>query len=716
MKKIPVVLQLQQTECGLCCSNMILNYYGSRETIFNLRNEFEVGRDGLSLSQLKQLFLKKGFISKIYKADISGLKKLQLPAIIYWENKHFVVLEEISDKKIKIIDPAEGKRKLTTEEFLNSFSHLVLEVVPSNDFKPQFSEEVKPWEGIKQLVISKLSLTIFIILTTITVLLLNLIIPYLTQKIIDGALLGSVFNDFSRIIFSLLLISILHLTLSITRGSLIIKLNIFLSEKLMGNTFRHLLRLPFKFFDLRSPGDLLYRLNSLIGVRDLISSSLIPGIVDLGMMFVILIYLSSKSYTITLISLGLLFFNFLILSLSRAKVAAAVDNELVEQSKSQAILTEILFSSLFIKIAGLENKFFSKWEFSYKKSLEKFKYRSQLQNIINSLSGNFQLIAPVIILVTGIILYQNNTLTLGEIVAIQTITTMLFNQSSSVFSAYTQLILTSSYLRRVSDITGTKIESSKNLIKNFEVNGNIELEDVYFSYTNMSNDIIKNINLSINSGEKIAIVGKSGSGKSTLAKIIVGLYKHTKGNIYIDGLNINSIDQSVLHKQIGIVPQDIMLFNKSIFENITMGNEKFTLEDVQEAARLAMIDKEIENMPMQYNTVISDMGLNLSGGQRQRISLARALINKPRILILDEATSSLDQENEFNIMEYFKKVKCTVIIIAHRLSTIIDADKIYVIDDGNIIETGTHHELMNQGGFYYHLYNKKGVSDYAYNQ
>ena len=217
--------------------------------------------------------------------------------------------------------------------------------------------------------------------------------------------------------------------------------------------------------------------------------------------------------------------------------------------------------------------------------------------------------------------------------------------------------------------------------------------------------MLDSINIEIPAGSRVAFVGASGSGKSTLSKLITGLYPVTEGEILCDGIPLENYDKKNICSQIGIVPQDAMLFNKSIYDNIVMNGEDVDMERVKECCRYACIDEEIESMPMGYNTIISEMGMNLSGGQRQRILLARAMVNTPKILVLDEATSSLDNTNEKKISDYLKQQGCTQIVIAHRLSTIIDADRIYVFSDGKVCEYGSHSELHQLRGIYYSLYN-----------
>ncbi|VPE31293.1 lantibiotic export protein [Streptococcus pneumoniae] len=262
------------------------------------------------------------------------------------------------------------------------------------------------------------------------------------------------------------------------------------------------------------------------------------------------------------------------------------------------------------------------------------------------------------------------------------------------------------YLNRVNDIWLENEENVENGLKKCSLEGRIDIKDLSFSYSKDSAPVIENLNLTIEPGQRIALVGQSGSGKSTLSKILSGLYKIDTGKILFDGVNINQIDKKILSQNLGVVPQDSFLLNRSILDNITLKNE-VTSQKIEEVCKAVQIYDEIMAMPMKFNTIISEMGSNISGGQRQRIALARALINNPSIVILDEATSALDTINEERITKYIQSQGCTQIIIAHRLSTIKDADIIVVMKGGKIVESGNHKYLMDLGGEYYSLYTKR---------
>ncbi|MGF2739729.1 peptidase domain-containing ABC transporter [Bacillus sp. alh8] len=703
-KRVPIVKQLQQTECGLCCCAMLIRFYNSNETLFELRSFLEAGRDGLTIKQLKNLLVHKGFKADIYKSTILGLKKINVPFIAYWNNEHFIVVEKIKENYYYIIDPANGRRKLTEEEFKKGFSSYILYAVPSESFTPNKRKDKNVWFGVlKNITNYKLLFSIIVFLSLISYL-LTLYVPILVQKLIDTSIEYNNLNSISNIAWITFLISILYGMFVLFRGLKMISLNIFLSKNLVVDTFAHLLKLPFKFFDLRSPGDLLFRLNSMNGFRELLSTQLISGLIDLGAVVFILAYMFFKSIPLTLITILIFAINTVFMFLTRPAVAQAIDDEVAEQSKSQAIQIESIFSIAAIKISGMENEIFSTWNNSFNEVIKRFKKRSILQNVVNTVTQVFQTIAPLVILILELLLFFDNKFTMGEVIAYHSLSVTFFGLTTSLFGTYTQFILATSYLERVKDITETECEKNIENAVNLKLRGNVKLENVSFSYTKHSPKVLKNISLEIREGQKIAIVGSSGSGKSTLSKLIMGLYDPTEGQICFDSIPLEKLDRKQLYKQMGIVPQDITLFNSSILKNITLNNKNISVEKVRKVAKAAQIDKEIESMPMKYNTPISEMGMNLSGGQRQRIVLARALLNDPKILILDEATSSLDLVNESLISKYLSEMGCTRVVIAHRLSTIIDSDFIIVLDKGEVVESGKHEDLIALEGVYSNLY------------
>lgn len=702
-------MQMQQSECGLCCMAMVLGKYKKKKSIYELRNEFTIGRDGLNLSILKRYMQKEQMDSKIYYATMEGLQYLTTPFIALWQNSHFVVVDRIHKGKFSVLDPGIGRIQLKSNEFVEGFSGYVLDAIPNKSFQKENSNHKNPWRQLLLNLRSRKVLCLGIIMMTFLTMLSQLLIPIITQHFIDGISIAGNMSYISQFIWITLAVSLLFLIISLFREVMMNRMNVFLSKIITKDVFSHLLKLPYKFYDVRSPGDLLYRLNSIVAIRELISNSIIPGIVTLGTAFAIAIYLFFKSVTMGSMVMVMVLINFTFLFFTRRKVSNAVDNELIQQSKNQSTMAEILYSIIFIKMSNSEKNFLKQWEETFDNAIAAFLKRSDVQAIINSISSAFQMLAPLLIMAYGFFLLLHNQLTLGEVIAIQSVSSTLFSHMNNLFSSYTQLITTDSYLKRILDITLAKKEEKDTatlLGSNDEIE-KIELQNIEFQYSDFSEPVLNDISFQIKKGQKIGIVGESGSGKSTLAKLLTGLYQNTAGEIVVNESNQIKINNILLQKKIAIVPQDILLFNKSIYDNITMGNQDYTMDEVHNVAKMANIHQEIESMPMGYDTMVSDMGLNLSGGQRQRITLARSLIRKPDMLILDEATSSLDNRNEHIISEYLEELKCTTIVIAHRMSTIKGANKIIVLDQGEVVDSGTHDQLIDQCKFYRELYNIK---------
>lgn len=704
-RKVKSIKQLAQTECGICCAAMILKYYKSNESLKELQELCDVGRDGISIIELKKLFTERGFDSKIVKLnDISTLDSLTNPFIAYWNNKHFVVVDKIINNKYYINDPAIGACILTKNEFEENFTNYILLMVPTVEYKPQKYRKYNPWKDITKSILKKKSLVITILSLLILTYLITLKVPNLIQEVVDSALLNNNIGYLWKFVLTFSSLALVYILLLTIRGIKFISLNVYLSEKLEIYTFKKLLKMPYKFFEVRSAGNLLFSTSAASVVKDIIANGMISGIIDIGVIFVLFGYMISKSYMLSFVVMLIFFINIINMIILQPKLKSVTNDELTEKSKSQSIQLEGLMSIMSIKMAAIEDDVFKNWELNYKSVINLFVKRMTLSNISNVIVGSIQLFAPVIILFIGINEHYLGKISIGEIIAFQTIASTFFGLGTSIINLYNQLIMANEYLERVSDIwySNEEIRLGDNISK--EIVGNVELSDITFGYSKNSTPVLENISLKINAGSKIAFVGSSGSGKSTLSKLIVDLYKPTNGVIKYDSINLNDYNKKNISKQIGIVEQDAMLFNKTIYENIIMSNDSITLDEVKNICEITCIAKEIEDMPMKYNTLISEMGMNLSGGQRQRILLARALINNPKILVLDEATSSLDNINEKKISNYLSKKGCTRIVIAHRLSTVVDADKIYVLSKGKIVEEGIHSTLINQKGIYYELY------------
>ncbi|ANC22992.1 MULTISPECIES: peptidase domain-containing ABC transporter [Bacillus cereus group] len=701
--KVPFVEQLQQTECGLCCVTMILRYYNSNHSLSDLRKYLEPGRDGTGLKHLYRLLNEMGFHSRVYKTTVQGLKQIKLPAIIHWNENHFVVLEKIKNNKFYIVDPALGRRRMLESEVEMMFSNYVLTTEPTEKFIPITKKEYAFKTFLPNIFSNKL-LFLKLFLLTFLVSAITLSIPMMIQKLIDSVTLHNSLNINTILFFAGVLI--LYGLLLLMRGKYIIDLRALLDYSLLGKVFSHLLRVPYKFFEIRAKGDLLYRINTINAIRDLLSEKVIGSIMDISAIVFMTFYMLYKSPILTALVLILFLISIGFTLIMRPSIKEYTLYEMVERSKLSTTQTEAISAIFTVKVAGIEDDIYSAWKSKLKNVLVRYKKQANLQNVYTTFTQMMQTISPFLVLLLGLKLYIEKNITLGEVIAFYSLTVMYFNYSFSIFQTWNSFISATNALERIQDITNEEVEKEGTQLVPNPIEGDIKLENVTFSYNKHSSPVIKNLSLHIKSGQKVAIVGASGSGKSTLGKLLLGLYNPNSGEIYYDSLNLKNIKKKQLRKQMGVVPQEIYLFNQSIYDNIRLGHENVDIQSVQKVAQIAQIADEIERMPMHYNTLVSDMGLNFSGGQRQRIALAKALLNEPKIIVLDEATSSLDSINEEKIANHFKSVGCTCVVIAHRLSTIVDSDIIYVLDDGEIVEQGTHTELMDLKGEYFKLYTK----------
>ncbi|MEU5641518.1 type 2 lanthipeptide synthetase LanM [Streptomyces milbemycinicus] len=703
-RRVPTITQVAQTECGLCCCVAVLRYHGRAEEISSARQVMEAGRDGLSATQLARFLRERGMDAKLFRVkDVSALTKFTSPVILYWEDHHFVVLERFDGRRAVIMDPSLGRRRLSRKELEASFSGIAVSAEPGPDFEATPRKFMAEWRGVGLFAKGSRRRIALVGLLSLGGYAGTLGIPMLTEWAVDRYARWGGLDDLATVLSVIVAVAVGYFALYLLRVAVLSSVVAMMGEHLMIQTFSKLLSLPYKFFTTRQPGELLFRLNSVNVIRDLLSSRVAQGVLDVGTLVCVSGYLLIAEWRLGLIAAGLSLVNALYLMKTRVRVLESVDAEMTQLSKSQSAQLDAIVSVPTIKMGGYAAEFLAGWSKVYSSSLQAMKDRMRLQQgRISGLTSTTQMFGPLILLLSSLYLVGHGHISLGQAMAVQTVSGTYFALSTSVFQTCTEFAEASRYMARLNDIAETPSEDRGGDLKRLP-STSIRLTDIGFQYTRHSDPVLSDVSIDIPAGAKVALVGPSGSGKSTLGRIICGLYEPTCGTIEFGGRDMSEYDKDSLRRSIGYIPQEVHLHNRSILENLTMGQD-IPEEQVREFCESVGILDFLQDLPMGLNTLISEMGANFSGGQRQRLAIVRTLLQRPAILVLDEATASLDTINERRVTDIIQDLGATQIIIAHRLATIKAADRIYVLDRGRVIEQGTHEELLNGGPVYMNLY------------
>ncbi|MGG3805396.1 peptidase domain-containing ABC transporter [Metabacillus fastidiosus] len=713
MKKVPFIEQMEHSECGLASLAMILSFYGNHVPLTELREKYGVPKGGTSLFQIMKIGESYKLNVKGYKADFTDLKSISLPAIIHWENKHYVVLEKVKKHSAVVVDPAQGRTRISLKELEEKYSGFTLILSPGDSFEQK--KGISHTRFFLSYVLEKKRLITLIVIISLLIQGFALIVPWMTQWMTDQVIVPKEAGYLSTIGYSILILLFSYLIFSGLRGFFIAKLQTAIDKSLMTQFIGKLLNLSYPFFENRSTGELLFRANSNIYIRQILSTKAITFLIDGVLLITYLVVMAQYSVEMTgivsLIGLGIL--AVLILSTSVSRKLA--DKEISSQSHVQRLLSESINGIGDVKVMGLENQIFDDWSKKFSQQLIHAEKRSVWTSLVNTVATSVQFILPIFLLwLSGKVLIAGD-MTLGALLGFNALALSFIAPIISIGNGYGELIYLGSYVQRIYDVMHAKSErESGQTVLDSPIEGKIEFKNVSFKHNYFSDYSVKNLSFEVNPGEKLAIVGSSGSGKSTIVKLLLGMYTPSKGSILVDGKDSEKINLKSLRRAIGVVFQEGRLFNKTISENIALNRQDVLLENILTAADQANIHEEIMNLPLNYNTTVSEFGINFSGGQRQRLILARALASKPSILVLDEATSALDTLSEKVIDKHLSALSCTQIVIAHRLSTVKNADRIVVMHQGEAIETGTHEELIRKQGYYYKLWKTQELKEKNY--
>ena len=706
-------------DCGPTCLRMVAKYYGKFYSLPFLREKCYIDKAGVSLKGISEAAELIGFRTVAVKLPlfqesktISSLAEAPLPAILHWNQNHFIVLYKIGKKSVWIADPAAGRVELTIPEFEKSFCQegksgiaLLLEPLPGfyedeqNEGKKGISflySYLRPHKKLfVQLIIGLLVGTVF-----------QLIFPFLTQSLVDIGIDNRDLNFIYLVLAGQLMLFLGQTIVRFIQSWILLHISTRINISLIADFLIQLMRLPLGFFDSKNTGDLLQRIGDHRRIETFLTQSsllVLLAVFNLLVFGGVLLIYSVPIFLIFLFS-SILYIAWIFVFLKKRK---EVDYKAFQQlSDNQDSLIEIIQGMAEIKLQGSQMKRRWKWAViqakyfrTQIKALSIAQYQDAGALSINQLKDIFITFFAATAVLDG-------TLTLGAMLAIQYIIGQLNGPMQQLIGFVRTAQDASISLERLSEIHNNEQEEDADIqkIKDTPL-GNIVLENVSFKYTPISNEVLRNVSFTIEKGKTTAIVGTSGSGKTTLLKLLLGFYRPSSGKIKIGHISIDDIYQKIWRARCGVVMQEGFIFSDTIMNNIAESSDQIDLEKVLEAINMANINDFVNSLPLGLNTKIGAKGNGISQGQKQRLLIARAIYKDPEFIFFDEATNALDANNERVIMDNldtFIKGK-TAVVVAHRLSTVKNADKIVVIDRGELMETGTHSELVKKKGQYYAL-------------
>ena len=708
--KVPMIMQLEALECGAACLTMILGYYNKWLPLEQVRADCGVSRDGSKARNLLKAARSYGLTAQGYKFEPEALKENGLfPCIVHWNFNHFVVLCGFKGNKAYLNDPARGTYTVSMEEFDEAFTGVCLMFEPTEEFEMTGKPKSVLRFAQKRLVGSGTAVA-FVVLTTVIASLLELIEPAFSRVFADKLLSGEnpewtspflvLFGAFTLILVIVAWIQAIY-SLRIA-GKLAAVGNV--------NFMWKILHMPMSFFSQRSAGDILTRKDTNATVAAALVDVVAPLAINSAMMVFYLAVMVRYSRILALVGIASVAINALLSRLISRKRINITRVRMRDEGKLAGSTVAGIEMIETIKASGSENGYFERWSgFQASVNTQDSKFL-RIDEYLGLLPAFVAELADIAVLGIGVYLTFSGQFTLGMIMAFQGFLASFSEPAATLVEAGQTVLEMRTEMERIDDV----MEYPDDVVHQYEsssddgasyskIPGNIELKNITFGYSALDEPLIRDFNLSVKQGQRVALVGMSGCGKSTVSKLISGLYQPWSGEILYDGHPLSEIDRDVFTGSVAVVDQDIILFEDTIENNIKLWDDSIEDFEMILAARDAQIHSDIMLRDGGYRYRITEGGKDFSGGQRQRLEIARVLAQDPNVIILDEATSALDARTEYDVVNAIKARNITCIIVAHRLSTIRDCDEIIVLDHGEVVERGTHEELMRLDGAYVQL-------------
>ena len=711
------VKQRDITDCGAACLASVASHYKLEMPVARIRQIAGTDTKGTNVLGMVKAAEQLGFSAKGVKGNKDSLGKIPLPTIahiIVEHNKmqlhHYVVIYKVNDKKLTYMDPGDGEmHTFTIEEFMKQWTGVLILLMPNDDFI-QKNEKESNFKRFVFLLAPHKSILVQSLTGAILYTVLGLSTSIYIQKITDNVLPTGNTNLLNLLSIGMLIIIVFQILLGINQTLFMIKTGQKIDTRLILGYYKHLLKLPQRFFDTMRVGEIISRINDAVKIRAFIndvSISLTVNIFIVLFSFALMFIYSWKLALIMLIIIPL----YTVVYIITNKLNKKQERKLMEHSADlESQLVESLNSVRTIKQFGIEDFSNMKTEVRFI-GLLKTVFKSGKNSMFSTYSSEIiSKIFTIILLWVGSYFVISNEITPGELLSFYAIIGYFMGPISSLTGANKSIQNALIAADRLFEIMDLERESTENKVELKRENiGDIKFENIRFAYGTRK-EVFDNFSFTIPKGKLTAVIGESGSGKTTLASLLQKLYPLNAGKITVNNLDINHFSYESLRTMVSTVPQQLSLFSGNIVDNIAVGDLQPDMERIVSIIQQLGLVQFIEKLPNGFNTQIGENGTSLSGGEKQRLAIARAMYKNPEILIFDEATSSLDSESEQHVKAVIQELKQqgkTILIIAHRLSTVIDADKIAILENGALIEEGTHSTLFKKGTYYYEMWQKQ---------
>ncbi|AOV15773.1 ABC transporter [Acidihalobacter aeolianus] len=686
-RRVPVVLQSEAAECGLACLAMVAGYHGYETDLGEMRRRFTASLKGMHLSRLMQVAAELRLDARAVRLELDELARLRLPCILHWDMNHFVVLTDVDRNGATIIDPAHGRLTLPLSEVSEAFTGVALELVPAANFEPAARKPSVSLRALAGSVEGLRSALLRVFALALVLEVLGILGPFYMQWVLDEVL---VINDHS--LLTLLGLGFLAVTLftaafSVLRSWVILYVNATLGVQWATNAFAHLMKLPLDFFERRHIGDVVSRYGAIQNIRQTITTELVSAVLDGIMASALLIVMSIYSLELTAVAIGILLLYLLLRWVAYEPLRAATERHIYAGATQQSHLLEAIRGVQALKRFNADSARTARFGNLLVETTNQQIREQQLSILFGAAQHLLLSAGHVAVIWLAALQVMHGGFTIGMLVAYAAYASQFIGRGDGLINAWISFRMLRLYGERLADIALAAPE--KNVESTYlgpDPAPHLLAKNLAYRYGADEPWVLEDVSFELAPGESLAVVGLSGCGKSTLVKLLLGLLTAERGELLMGEVDVRQLGLRRYRALVGSVMQADTLFAGTLADNIALANPEASLDDIVAASRAAAVHDEIAALPMGYQSLVGDMGSVLSGGQQQRVLLARALLAKPRVLVLDEATSHLDSLRERQVNDNLRALGITRVVIAHRWESIVQCDRIMRLSDGRLKE------------------------------